>query len=141
MTTTGTQVAARFRPIVAVQAATAFARPIARVYLVRPSDSTRSSVDDAVAKEFRTHAEKWFKETQHISSPVDKYIHESYARIIGLGFPAVRHILASLKRGPADWFYALRAITGENPVSDDAAGDMERMTKLWLEWGKRRGLA
>jgi hypothetical protein len=34
----------------------------------------------------------------------------------------------------------LNAITGENPIPDDAAGDIDRMTAAWLEWGRANGL-
>jgi hypothetical protein len=99
-----------------------------------------SVVEDRVAAEFQLHERKWKQQTRHISSPVDKYLHPSYARIIGLGWPAVSLILKSLKKEPADWFYALRAITGANPVADSVAGDVRRMTDLWLKWGEKRGL-
>jgi hypothetical protein len=99
-----------------------------------------AQVKDRVASEFKTHERKWKKQTLHVSSPVDKYLHPSYARIIGLGWPAVAFILKSLKKEPADWFYALRAITGANPVTNPMAGDMRRMTDTWLKWGEARGL-
>lgn len=98
------------------------------------------SKDDFLALEFKTQERKWKQQTRHISSPVDKYLHPSYARIIGMGWPAVVHILRSLRKEPADWFYALRAITGANPVPNSAAGDVRRMTDLWIRWGEKRGL-
>jgi hypothetical protein len=78
--------------------------------------SRHSFYNDRIALEFHKHERKWRRETIHVSSPYDKYLHPSYARIIGLGWPAAKLILESLQRRPADWFYALRAITGENPV-------------------------
>jgi hypothetical protein len=95
---------------------------------------------DRTESEFRKHAKLWLKETLHISSPVEKYLHPSYARIIGLGFAVVPYILATLKRQPNDWFYALRAITGENPIPASAAGDIKRMADLWVSWGEAQGL-
>jgi hypothetical protein len=41
-------------------------------------------------------------------------------------------ILRSLQQEPDDWFYALRAITGENPVPASSAGDMRAMSEFWL---------
>jgi hypothetical protein len=90
--------------------------------------------------EFKKHERKWKRETRHLSDPAEKYLHPSYARVIGLGWPAVRLILRSLKREPADWFYALRAITGANPVTTAMAGDVRQMSQAWINWGERRGI-
>lgn len=95
---------------------------------------------EQLQREFNKHHKKWHAETRFMSAPEDKYLHPSYARIIGMGRPVVRLILQSLQKEAADWFYALRAITGANPVTDDMAGDMHRMREAWLKWGSRRGL-
>jgi hypothetical protein len=100
----------------------------------------RRGAANNVASEFRKHAKKWKRETFHLSSPTDKYLHPSYARVIGLGRDVIPHILRELVTSPDDWFYALRAISGENPVTASAAGDMHKMTALWMAWGKARGI-
>jgi hypothetical protein len=102
--------------------------------------SSRAAATDTLAKQFRKHEQKWKRETRHVSSPTDKYLHTSYARIIGMGKPAASLILGSLRREPDDWFYALRAVTGANPVTAAMAGDMKRMTAAWLHWGRQEGL-
>ncbi len=91
-------------------------------------------------RDFQKLEKKWKRETQYISAPTPKYLHPSYARIIGLGPVAVRMILESLEREPDDWFYALRALTGVNPVTPSMAGDMRKMTAAWLKWGRERSL-
>ncbi len=93
-----------------------------------------------VPAEFKKHEKKWKRDTRYTSSLMDKYLHQSYARIIGMGQPAVSLILRSLEQQPDDWFYALRAITSANPVHSTHAGDMQKMTRAWLNWGRRRGL-
>jgi hypothetical protein len=93
-----------------------------------------------IATEFKRHERKWKRETRHLSDPAQKYLHPSYARVIGLGWPAVSLILRTLKRQPDDWFYALRAITGANPVTPAMAGDMPLMVRAWIKWGEQRGL-
>ena len=45
-----------------------------------------------------------------------------------------------MQRQPDDWFYALRAITGDNPVTNQIAGDVKKMTEAWVAWGRKRGL-
>lgn len=99
------------------------------------------STDTAIQVEFGRHEKRWKKETAYSSSLSDKYLHPSYARIIGLGPSVVPLILKSLRKEPSDWFYALRALTGANPVSSSDAGDMHRMATAWLRWGEERRLA
>ncbi len=85
------------------------------------------------------HAKKWKEDTVHISSLSDKYLHQSYARIIGLGPPVVPFILRTISDEPGDWFYALRALTGYDPVTPDMAGDLLAMTRAWLRWANAKG--
>jgi hypothetical protein len=68
----------------------------------------------------------------------------SYQRIIGMGKSALPFILRELRRElrqgePDDWFPALWAITGDNPVPPDSQGKMNEMAKAWIEWGLRNG--
>jgi|SRR3569833_1549124 len=109
----------------------------ARGELTRPAIRTQSP---QVRTTFLRLEKTWKRETQYSSSPTDKYLHPSYARIIGLGAPVLPFILNSMKKQRADWFYALRAITGEDPVSPSMAGNLPKMTQAWLDWGAARGL-
>ena len=63
-----------------------------------------------------------------------------YQRIIGMGWSAVPLILEELRREPDQWFWALEAITEENPVPPDAAGQVRRSAEAWVQWGRDRGL-
>ena len=63
-----------------------------------------------------------------------------YQRIIGIGMPAVPLILRELEREPHHWFWALEAITEQNPVPAEALGKTNDMARAWLDWGKRQGL-
>ncbi|WFU68583.1 hypothetical protein [Bradyrhizobium sp. CB2312] len=140
MSTSGT-LPSHFNPRVAGLVSQGVAPTRPRLILRDAQDAAfRSTKGQLVASEFKKHKKKWLSETMYYSSPVDRYLHESYARIIGLGWPAVPHILRSLAETPNDWFYALRAITGENPVSDSMAGDVVQMAQAWVAWGKARGL-
>ena len=64
----------------------------------------------------------------------------SYQRIIGMGMPVVPLILQELARAPDQWFWALEAITEQNPVPAQAAGKVSLMAQAWIEWGKSEGL-
>ena len=54
-------------------------------------------------------------------------------------FPAVPLIFEDLRREPDQWFWALEAITEENPVLPEAAGKVREMARAWIDSGKRHG--
>ena len=135
-------VASHFNPIVAGMRSQGSVAARAKV-IIEPSQNIallQTLAPDRISTEFKKHERRWLAQTRHISSPVDKYLHPSYARIIGLGWAVAPHILNSLKRQPNDWFYALRAVTGENPVPASAAGNVRRMAGIWITWGEFKGL-
>ncbi len=96
------------------------------------------SPQESVEHRFRRLAETWRRSTQATSSLSKIYFHPAYQQIIGLGSAALPYIFEELRREPDWWFWALSAITGADPVPEDASGDLERMTHAWLEWGTTR---
>ncbi len=52
-----------------------------------------------------------------------------YQRIVGMGLSTVPLILEELRREPDQWFWALEAITEENPVPPEAAGKVREMAR------------
>lgn len=56
-----------------------------------------------------------------------------------MGKPAIALILQDLKSQPDHWFWALRSITGENPVQPEDRGRVAQMAAAWLEWGRQHG--
>jgi len=95
--------------------------------------------EDELETRFHNLAEEWRKETSFMSSIHLKSMHEAYQSIIGMGMSAVPLILRELLRNPDHWFWALSAITMENPVQPEERGDLKSMTKAWLELGRKRG--
>lgn len=93
----------------------------------------------ALEMEFQELAAKWQEETWFSSSIIDMAMNQNYQRIIGKGMDVVPLILRELEREPDHWFWALSAITGENPITEEDAGDLEKMTEAWLALGKERG--
>jgi len=83
---------------------------------------------------------RWKRETSAMSSVEQIAMSPSYQRIIGLGMPIVPLILRDLRKEPAHWFWALSAITGENPVPEDEEGDIRQMSQRWIAWGHEKGL-
>ncbi len=93
----------------------------------------------ALARQFNDLANTWRKETGHLSNITKKCTHPAYQRIIGLGPGVVPLILGDLKASHDDWFWALSAITGDNPITDSDAGNISLMTEAWLRWGRANG--
>ena len=81
----------------------------------------------------------WEHETAHLSSVTDMAMHQSYQQIIGMGPSAIPMILAELKKKSGHWFWALKAITGEDPVLPKQRGRIKEMTEAWLSWGRKQG--
>ena len=89
---------------------------------------------------FEQLRDEWKSESRYLSNTAQIAMLWSYQQIIGMGLAVVPLILAELRRETDHWFWALEAISGENPVRPEAAGDVEQMAKAWLDWGRRKGL-
>ena len=90
---------------------------------------------------FARLADAWRVERGTSSNIAGIHLHSSYQQIIGLGPAAVPLILDEMRRAPDFWFWALRAITGQDPVPSAHAGDLPAMTRDWLQWARTKGYA
>ncbi len=88
---------------------------------------------------FRALAALWRRETLNISSTSRMAMHPAYQRVIGMGSVAVPLILRELQERPSWWFWALRAITGTDPVPRSSRGSLGAMVAAWLAWGREHG--
>ncbi len=88
---------------------------------------------------FRQLAERWRRDTEFCSSLTEIVLHPAYQQIIGMGRAAIPLILEELQREPDHWFWAVTAITGEDPVSPIARGHVPAMTDAWLTWARENG--
>ena len=101
---------------------------------------------DAVAdlatleKHFRELESQWQDEVGMLSSSTEIVNHHAFQAIIALGPAVVPFMLRDLEKRPRLWVWALPHILGENPVPDDAGGNVARMSELWLAWARSRGL-
>lgn len=84
-------------------------------------------------------ADQWKKERGPSSSTTDLAMCPSYQRIIGLGPAVVPSLLRELERQPDHWFWALKAITGADPIPEASRGKVREMARLWIEWGQAQG--
>ena len=97
------------------------------------------AIEDELQEKFEHLASQWEEETAFLSSITAICAHPAYQQIIGMGVDALPFIFADLSREPNHWFWALKSITGADPVSPEHRGNMVAMTTAWLEWAKSRG--
>ena len=89
---------------------------------------------------FAELAKEWKSKSRYMSNVAQMAMLRAYQRIIGLGPSVVPLILSELNRQPDQWFWALEALTGENPVPAESAGKVKEMARAWVEWGKNQGI-
>ncbi|HOB70602.1 MAG TPA: hypothetical protein PLD55_06515 [bacterium] len=89
--------------------------------------------------EFETLKEKWKKEVKLTSSMTEIINNENYQKIIELGYDVIDFIYEELKKEPDFWFYALKEITGADPVRSSNYGNLKAMTQDWISWFKSNG--
>jgi hypothetical protein len=106
---------------------------------IAPRPVPACDVETDIVRKFEALAEQWYLETMASSSYLDKILHPAYQKIMVLGVRAVPLILRELQAMPNDWFWALRMLTEEDPVTPDQAGNMAAMADAWLRWGKEKG--
>jgi hypothetical protein len=92
----------------------------------------------SVEKRFQELAARWREETGPLSSMTEMVQHPAYQEIIRMGWDVVPLLLRELEERPHHWFWALKVITGEDPVKPEERGDLEQMAKAWLRWSQQR---
>lgn len=103
------------------------------------SVATDLAAPASLAQKFQALTAQWKQETRHLSLMSDIVLNTAYQQIVGMGMPAVPLLLQELQDQPDHWFWALRAITGENPILPDDRGHITKMAEAWLQWGRDRG--
>lgn len=101
---------------------------------------TRAGDRSELRRCFEMHADEWKTRTAHLSVLSQRIMHPSYQRIIGLGRDALPLIIERLSTHPDHWFWALRSISGEDPVRREDEGRFGAMRDAWIRWGRNRGL-
>lgn len=108
-----------------------------RCYQIEPSRQTSGVISDEAL--FETLRLRWHEEAGDTSSITKIVTCPSYQRIIGMGRAAVPLILRQMQteaEDPDHWSWALRSITGINPIPVEAAGDTVKIAEAWLAWGR-----
>lgn len=90
-------------------------------------------------QKFCNLAVTWMLETSVSSSITHICMHPAYQEIIGMGSVVMPWILIALQHEPNHWFWALKALSGVDPVPSEYKGDTQKMTEYWLKWGVDNG--
>jgi|CZKH01.1.fsa_nt_gi hypothetical protein len=96
--------------------------------------------------DFFKQAEKWDRETAHMSSPLQKMMHPSYQAILGMSAESaqnkrdiIRFMLHDLKTSHREWSLALSYLTQHNPINPKDYGKTDKINAAWIRWGEDEG--
>jgi hypothetical protein len=98
-----------------------------------------AATDPALVGRFRDLVREWKAATTLMSSITEMATHPAYQQIIGMGKEAIPLLLEELRQTPDHWFWALKAITSEDPVPPADRGKLRPMTEAWLAWAEAHG--
>ncbi len=93
-----------------------------------------------VAERFGRLSWEWKSSVKYLSSMNEIVLHPAYQKIIGMGNDVLPFILRELEESLHHWFWALRSITGVDPVPPESRGMPKEMARAWLEWAKGQGI-
>jgi len=112
-------------------------KPLRRHNLFRHVSSLDRAKNADIEAKFHRLADQWISQTEHMSSIKKACMHTSYQRIIGMGSQVIPYLLQELNQNPNHWFWALNAITEEDPAQSEDSFD--GAVSAWLKWGKEKG--
>lgn len=104
------------------------------------TEAASSSPSSFLFEQFHHLVDTIHTDCAHLSSIREIVLHPSYQQIVGMGPQALPLILRELEDNPGHWFWALRAITGEDPVLPDHQGIVAEMAQDWLDWAMTKGV-
>jgi hypothetical protein len=94
---------------------------------------------ETLEQRFRRLEAAWLADTKVLSSYTRIVNHPAFGEIVSLGDAVIPIMLRDLDKRPSLWVWALPRITGENPVNDEDAGNIAKMTQAWLQWARGKG--
>lgn len=98
-----------------------------------------NDLEAAVQGTLRQLAEQWRNDTMLSSSLTEITLHPAYQRIIGHGPAAIPFLIEQVKNNGLQWFPALKAITGADPVPAEDRGRVRAMRDAWIRWASDQG--
>lgn len=105
---------------------------------VMPVDMRADPHGDLAAM-FDTLVDQWSIDSRFMSSIQQIALHPAYQRIIGMGPKVLPFIFQDLPKRGVLWFWALNAITGEDPVQEAESDGGDKAVAAWLKWGHEHG--
>jgi len=87
-----------------------------------------------LVERFHKLKNEWETDTAAHSSLTEIAMHSAYQQIIGMGQVAILLIMDEIRKKPGHWFWALKSITGQDPVPPEKRGRIKDMTEAWLHW-------
>lgn len=96
--------------------------------------------EERLEERFRRLVKKWRAEVGPCSSVTAMATHPAYQEIIGMGPAAVPLLLRELELRPDHWFWALKAVTGVDPVEPSQRGRLDVMAWAWIRWARGQGI-
>jgi hypothetical protein len=113
---------------------------------IRMSEAPVLVVDPTLEQSirFQKFKREWHSQREGMSWITEIAMCPAYQGIIGMGSSVIPLILGQLKSegdDPDHWFWALRSLTGVNPVPDQHQGDIVKMSEAWMRWGVEQGYA
>ena len=108
-----------------------------RLAAISPISAVRPTPEQE--QEFRRLVVQWRREVMHLSSTTARVSHPAYKKITQMGRDVVPLLLRELLERGGHWFSALEAITKDDPVKPEDSGNVPKMSKAWIEWGRERG--
>ena len=114
-----------------------FLDPAKKAAVLEQGSKDRADRSSELEQKFAQLVERWRQETAVLSNVHRIILHPAYQRIIGLGPDAIPLILKELACRPGHWFWALYAITGEDPAPPGAT--FKQAVDAWLTWGRSKG--
>lgn len=97
------------------------------------------STNSAVEQRFAELADEWKASIGVTPTVMQMAMHPAYQQIIGMGPAVLPAILRDLERETNHWFWALKSITGVDPVPEKSRGRITEMRDAWLQWGREHG--
>ena len=105
---------------------------------LKPARSAELS-DYEVYVEFSRLSHLWREETMGYALRSRAVAHPAHQQIVDLGERVIPWMLDEFAADKGDWFAALHALTGANPIPEEDRGYIARMRADWVEWGREAG--
>jgi uncharacterized protein YlxP (DUF503 family) len=113
---------------------------------VMEATEAQAPAQKTLEERFLEEANKWERETAHLSSPLQRMENPSYQAIMGMSAESldakrtiIRLMLRDVKTKHRDWFLALSYLTQHNPVNPKDYGKTSKLVEAWVNWGQQEG--